>query len=161
MAIAAVDYIKQLILKLQEEAKGVHIILGIQNSLLSTNRFAKAKYITIFDEEEVNIYDATNTEIKTTRGAVLIGWRLPDEGLCRIPLKDNVTDESNLNTKTVIFNEPLSNLLIIQPLSPLQSINNFYEFKTKPKLVRYYHATAGFPTKPSWIASINNNHYAS
>ena len=47
------------------------MILGIQNNLLSTNQFVKAKYITIFDKEEVNIYDATNPEIKTTRGAVL------------------------------------------------------------------------------------------
>ena len=45
----------------------------IQNNLLSTNQFAKSKYITINDEEEVNIYDAANTEIKTARGAVLIG----------------------------------------------------------------------------------------
>ena len=37
------------------------MIPGIQNNLLSTNKFAKAKYILIFDEEEVNIYDATNT----------------------------------------------------------------------------------------------------
>ena len=35
----------------------------IQNNLFNTNQFAMAKYITIFDEEEVNIYDATNTEI--------------------------------------------------------------------------------------------------
>ena len=76
------------------------MILGTQNNLLSANRFAKAKYITIFDKEEVNIYDATKTEIKTTRGAVLRGWRLPEEGLWRIPLEDNMNAESNLNTKS-------------------------------------------------------------
>ena len=64
VAIAAADKIRQLPFKLQEEAKDVHMILGTQNNLLSANRFAKAKYITIFDKEEVNIYDETNTEIK-------------------------------------------------------------------------------------------------
>ena len=29
--------------------------------------------MTIFDEEEVNVYNATNTETKTTRGALLRG----------------------------------------------------------------------------------------
>ena len=59
--IAAAEEIKQLRFKLQEEAKDVHMIPGIQNNLLRTNQFSKAKYITIFDEEEVNIYNSTNT----------------------------------------------------------------------------------------------------
>ena len=69
------------------------MIPGIQNNLLSTNQFIKTKHITIFDKEEVNIYDAKNTEIRITKGTVLIGWRLPDEGLWRIPLNENVTAE--------------------------------------------------------------------
>ena len=28
-------------------------------------------------------------------------------------------------------------------------------------MVLNYHAAAGFPTKPSWIAAINNKHYTS
>jgi hypothetical protein len=36
-----------------------------------------------------------------------------------------------------------------------------YELKTQPKLVRYYHAAAGFPTKPSWLKAIKNKQYAS
>jgi hypothetical protein len=36
-----------------------------------------------------------------------------------------------------------------------------YELKTQPELVRYYHATAGFPTKPSWLKAIKNKQYAS
>ena len=112
------DEIKQLPFKVREEAKDVHMIPGTQNNLLSTNQFAKAKYITIFDEEEVNIYDKTNTEIKTTKGAVLRGWRLPDEGMWRIPLDKNATAESNLNTETVKAKESPSNLLKSQ-LPPL------------------------------------------
>ena len=72
-----------------------------------------------------------------------------------------MTAESNLNNKTVKSKEPLSNLLRSQPPLPLQSINNVYKLKIKPELVRYYHVAAGFPTKPSCIAAINNNHYAS
>ena len=128
---------------------------------MRTNRFAKAKYITIFEEEEVNIYNATNTEIKTTRGAALRVCRLPDKGLWQIPIDGNVTANSNLNTKTVKTKEPQSDLLRIQEPPPLQLINNVYKLKIKPDLVRYYHAAVGFPTKPSWITAIKNNHYAS
>ena len=99
---------------------------GIPNNSFSTNQFAKAEYMTIFDEEEVNIYNATNTEIKTAGGAVLRGWRLPKKGLWRILLDENVTSESNLNTKTVKAKEPPSNLLKIQPPPPSKSINKVY-----------------------------------
>ena len=42
-----------------------------------------------------------------------------------------------------------------------EAINNVYEIKTKPELIRYYHAAAGLPTQPTWIAAINNRHYTS
>jgi hypothetical protein len=46
----------------------LHIRPGItQNLLLSTGKFAAANYITIFDKEEVNIYDAKDTIIAVTR----------------------------------------------------------------------------------------------
>jgi hypothetical protein len=41
------------------------------NLLLSTGKFAAANFITIFDKEEVNIYDAYNTIITVARGAIL------------------------------------------------------------------------------------------
>ena len=28
-------------------------------------------------------------------------------------------------------------------------------------MIRYYHAAVGFPTKPSWLAAIRKEHYAS
>ena len=37
--------------------------------------------------------------------------------------------------------------------------NNVHEIKTQTELVRYYHAAAGFPTRPSWLATIRNGHY--
>ena len=80
--------------------------------------------------------------MKTTKGAVLRGWRLPDEGLWRIPFNENTTAKSNFNRKTVKAKETPSNLLKIQPPPLSQSSNNVYKLKLKPKLVRYYHAAA-------------------
>ncbi len=36
-----------------------------------------------------------------------------------------------------------------------------YKLKTQPELVCYYHATTGFPTKPTWLTAIKNKQYAS
>ena len=47
---ATADKIKQLPLKILEGAKYVQMVPGIQNNLLRTNQFDKAKYITIFDK---------------------------------------------------------------------------------------------------------------
>ena len=57
-------------------AKDVHIVPGIKcDSLLSIPKFADANYVTIFDKDEVNIYDANKTTIVVSRGAILRGWR--------------------------------------------------------------------------------------
>jgi hypothetical protein len=50
---------------------------------MSTNQLAVAGYITVFDEEEVNIYDANDIIITVTRGALLQGWRCEETGLWR------------------------------------------------------------------------------
>ncbi len=64
--------------KVRSPAQELHITPGItENSLLSTSKFAAANYITIFDKEEVNIYDANNTIIAVTRGAILRGLNAP------------------------------------------------------------------------------------
>ena len=60
---------------------------------------ADANYISIFDAEEVNIYNANNTKITTTRGAILRGYRDKDEGVYRVPLVQNV---KNVNTDTAV-----------------------------------------------------------
>ena len=57
------------------------MVPGIEHNLMSTNTFALDKYVTIFNEDMVNIYDATNTKITVSRGALLRGWRVPSEGL--------------------------------------------------------------------------------
>ena len=47
------------------------------------------------------------------------------------------------------------------PLPSINSCMNVFKLKAKPNLLRYYHAAAGFPAKPTWLTAIKNNHYAS
>jgi hypothetical protein len=106
------------------------------------------------------VYDVNDVIITVMRGAILRGWR--DENvLWRIPLlptvhRDNV---KNVNTDTVLVNKPPTEYLADRP-PPSEAIHNVYELKTQPELIRYYHAAAGFPTKPTWLQAVKNHHYA-
>jgi hypothetical protein len=126
-------------------ANKLHITPGIsQHLLLSTGKYADANYITVFDKDTVNVYNANNTVITVTKEAILWGWRDKDNKLWCIPLVDMV---QNQNTNTIIFNQSPTEFLPNQP-PPEEAIHNVFELKTTPKLVRYHHASAGFPTKP-------------
>ena len=95
--------------ELRDPARLCDIVPGItEDSLISTSKMADAGYISIFDGEEVNIYNANNTKITVTRGAVLRGWRDATCGLWRIPLVKNVTNE---NSETVLVKAPPTELL--------------------------------------------------
>ena len=143
---------------LRAPARDVHIVPSIErDSLLSISKFVDANYIALFDKDEVKIFDANNTEITVSRAAILRGWRCPDTKLWRIPL---VKDVTNANTDTVLCDRPPSEFLPERP-PPTEAVANVYELKTQPELIRYYHAAAGFPTKPTWIAAIKNRQFAS
>ncbi len=136
----------------------LHITPSITKKLLlSTGQFAAANYVTIFDKEEVNVYNANNTIIAVTRGAILQGWWDAATRLWRIPL---VAVVRNNNTNTVIVYRPPTEFLPKRP-PPTDAIHNVYELKMQPESLRYYHALAGFTTKPTWVKAIRNKQFAS
>jgi hypothetical protein len=82
-------------------AKDMHIVPRIErDSLLSIPKFADANYVAIFDNDDVNIYDANKTTIVVSWGAILQGWRCKQKNLWRVPLIKNV---HNTNTDTVLY----------------------------------------------------------
>jgi hypothetical protein len=79
------------------------------------------------------------------------------DNLFQIPLVPVVR---NNNTETILVKRPPSEYLPARP-PPHEAIFNVYELKTQPELVRYLHASAGFPTKPTWLRAVKNRQYAS
>jgi hypothetical protein len=124
---------------------------------LAQETFAAINYITIFNKEEVNIYNANNTVIAVTRGAILRGWWDAATKLWHIPLVKVVR---NNNINTVVVNWPPTKFLPECP-PPTDAIHNVYELKTQPELVRYYHAAVRFPTKLTWAKATRNKQFAS
>jgi len=143
---------------LRAPAKDVHMVSDLtETSLVSAAKLAEAGYISVFDNDEVDIYNSHNTEMKVSRSAILKGWKYPQSGPWRIPLKK---DWSNKKTHTVLVNKPPVEFLPSSP-PPTEAIFNIYELKKQPELVQCYHAVAGFPTKATWTKAIKNGHYAS
>jgi hypothetical protein len=125
-------------------------------SLISTTKFTEAGYKTIFTSNKVNIYDQHNTIITVLQAAIISGWCEPN-GLYRIPFIPVVC---NNNTNTVLVKQPPSKFLPARP-SPEEAVFNIYELKMQPESVQYLHATAGFPTKPTWYNAVKNKQFAS
>ncbi|KAL7476218.1 hypothetical protein ACHAW6_002094 [Cyclotella cf. meneghiniana] len=141
-----------------QPARDVHIIPTINsNSLLSTAKFATAGYITVFDGKEVNIYNSSNTKVIMTREAILRGWFDKDANLWQVPLLPIIL---NPNTDMAFVTKPPTEYLPDRPPSR-DAIHNVYKLKTQPELIRYLHAAAGYPTKPTWLAAIKNRQFAS
>jgi hypothetical protein len=90
-------------------ANKLHIPPGVsQHSLLSTGKFADVNYITVFDKEMVNVYNASTNIFTISKGAILRGFCDPVLNLYQIPLVDMVR---NNNTDTIIINRPPSKFL--------------------------------------------------
>ncbi len=108
----------------------------------------------------MNVCNVNDVTITVTRGALLQGWR-DGNRLWRILLLPTVQQDNvkNVNTDTVLVDKPPTEFLANRP-PPSEEVCNMYKLKTQPDLIWYYHAAAGFPTKPTWIQAIKNNHYA-
>ena len=130
----AASKIKHLPYNLRGRAKEIHITPGLENHLISTNKFVEEDYVQVFDKEEVNIYDANDLQIRTTRGAVLRGWRVPNEGLWRFPIVKGADQSSNQNTDTVAITRSPCQMLEALPPPTQDIVANVYEIKTKPEL---------------------------
>ena len=156
--VEAATEIDELHHDVRHPAKDIHIVPGIErDSLLSIAKFADANYVAIFDKDELNIYDANKTKVTVSRGAILRGWRCTETNLWRVPLIPHVV---NNNTDTILCDRPPTEFLPQRP-PPTDAVFNVYELKTQPELVRYHHAAAGFPTKPTWLKAIKNKQFAS
>jgi hypothetical protein len=111
----------------------------------------------VFEKDKINICDANNTKETVSHSAILCGWQCKDTKLWCIPLLPIIF---NNNTDTVLWDQPPTEFLPERPL-PTEAIHSVYKLKTQPKIVRYHHATAGFPTKPTWLKGIKNKQFVS
>ena len=137
---------------------------GLRNNLYSVNTLTQAGYGAVFDKDTFAVVDADEVRRIISRSAILKGFYSPEERLWRLPLGDfKGADRRGYGAGETIAvrSSPAAILRDAPPPPQLDDANNVYELRAGPQLVRYYHAAAGFPTKPTWIKAIKNGHYAS
>ena len=132
----------------REPARTVDIVPDLHhNSLLSASKFADAGYVTVLTADEVLIYDDKDYFQRIDCKAVLRGWRDPTSGLWRVPLEPHVA--------------PHKSEYVLLDKKTEESIANVYDLPTTEQVIRYLHACAGFPSKPTWLKAIKRGNYAS
>ena len=78
---------KLLYHKVQEPARTIDMVPKIANNpLLGTGKFSNAKYVSIFNKDELNRYDSNKTVITVSKQEILKGWINPESGFWRVPL---------------------------------------------------------------------------
>ena len=146
-----------------------------QNTLLSSIKLPDAYYISIYDGDEVNIYDGRTTRIRVSEKAVLKGWRCTATKLWWIPLRAQLT---NVNEDTLVFTskdgkQSLNSLYEVPTIKhvidhvqaimtsdwPSESIHNVYKLPIIGPVILYLHAAVSFPTKSTWLKSISRVNY--
>jgi hypothetical protein len=163
---------------MREPARSVNIVPAlVENFLLSTNKFSKAGYTVIYDNDEVNFYNARTTKITVLEEAILTGWQCPHQKMRCVPLVPMVT---NLNTDMLLLDHPsgLDSLNAMYTVSSstvacnhvalhlgkpahCDHIHNVYELPSVKPNIQYLHGAAGFPTRASWLKAIRHRNYLS
>ena len=81
----------------------MNVTPGVHTSLISVCQMADEGYVTVFLENECNIYDGQKAKIVISDKSVLKRYRCKNPGLWRIPLKGTILSE---NMDTIILDRP-------------------------------------------------------
>ncbi len=129
---------KKMLLKhnLQIAAWEMNIMPGLHLALVSISNLADAGYSTVLPKHGAAIYNDNTTAITASNPPILESNWCQDTGLWRLNLNP---DDKHASPKTinVIFNLPSS-----------------------CKTFLWYHASAGFPPKETFIDAVGNGNYA-
>ena len=107
----------------------MNVTPGVHTSLISVFQMADEGYVTVFDENECNIYDRKKEKIVISEKALLKRYRCKNSGLWRIPLKDTIV---NKNMDTIIINRP----------NPGEAMSHIFELPSTENTIKYMHAAA-------------------
>ena len=136
---------KKMLLKhnLRVEAREMNIVPGLHSALVSIPKLAEAGYTTVFNKKGAAIYDDYTTTITATSPPVLESERCEHTGMWKLDLNPAAT----LTTPT-------------DPAASLETINVIFELPSARETFLWYHASAGFPTKATFIDAIRNGNYS-
>jgi hypothetical protein len=127
---------------LRDAALEMNIIPGLIKPLLSVSKLADAGYTTVFDKNQVSVYDASSTSIIVSRPPVLTAPRCKQSGLWETPLKPETSQHAETVTGLA------------------EGINVTFDLPSVKEMARWHHASAGFPEMETFIKAITKGNYS-
>ena len=126
---------KKMLLRqpLREGAREMNIVPGLHSTLISVPKLADTNYITVFDKTKATIYDATTTDLTANKPPILEAPRCTTTGLWKLPL---------------------------EPTQPIENVNAIFDLPSARQTLLWYHASAGFPPKESFIHAVRSGNYS-
>jgi hypothetical protein len=136
---------KKMLLKnnLRLAAREMNIVPGLHSALVSIPKLADAGYTTVFNKNGAAIYDDETTKITATSPPVLESEYCEHTGTWTLDLNP---ETSLPNTKG--------------QAAPHKTINVIFNLPSTRKTFLWYHASAGFPPKKTFIDAIRNGNYS-
>ncbi len=121
----------------------MNIVPGLHSALVSIPKLADAGYTTVFNQDGAAIYDDYTTKITATSPPVLESNRCEHTGMWELDLN------------------PAASLPTPEgQAAPLKIINVIFDLPSARKTFIWYHASAGFPTKATFIDAVRNGNYS-
>jgi hypothetical protein len=136
---------KKMLLKhnLQHAAREMNIVPGLHSALVSIPKLADAGYTTVFNKDGAAIYDDYTTKFTATSPPVLESNRCEHTGMWKLDLN------------------PAASLPTPEgQAAPLETINVIFDLPSARETFLWYHASAGFPTKATFIDAVRNGNYS-
>jgi hypothetical protein len=124
-------------------AQEMNIVPGLHSALVSIPKLADAGYTTVFTKHGAAIYDDETTKITTTSPPILESKRCEHTGMWRLDLNPT-TSPPTTEAKA----------------DSLETINVIFELPSACETFLWYHASAGFPTKVTFIDAVRNGNYS-
>ncbi len=136
---------KKMLLKhnLRLAAREMNIVPGQHLALVSILKLADAGYTTVFNKNGAAIYDDKTTTATATNPPVQESECCKHIGMWTL----------NLNPETSISNQEV-------PTAPPKTLNVIFDLPSARETFLWYHASAGFPTKETFIDAVCKGYYA-
>jgi hypothetical protein len=136
---------KKMFLKLNLHlaTREMNIVPGLHLALVSIPKLVDAGYTTVFNKNGTAIYDGKTTTFTATNPPVLESERSKHTGMWKL----------NLDPESTISNQEV-------PTAPPETLNIIFDIPNTRETFLWYHASAGFPTKETFVDAICKENYA-
>jgi hypothetical protein len=124
----------------------MNIVPNLHSTLISVPKMADHGYIAVFDKMEARIYNGTTTTITTSGDPLIVAPRCNVTGLWKMELDLDYEILGQEHPNHFIAGVDVANAIFDLP-------------NTRPSLM-YYHASAGFPVKETFMDAVRAKNYA-